>query len=308
MVYHKDQYLDLSYSLYIYINDLDEGLFNWILKFADDTKIFAKVSTADDHQHLQNDLDILMQWAMEWQMQFNVAKCKVMHIGRTNPCHQYLMNGQILESTDLERDLGVIHHLDLKASNQCKQAYGKASRMLGLIYRTIVNKTPSIMVRLYKTLVRPHVEYCAVAWSPHYIKDKQLIEKVQHRFTRMLPSLKSLPYEDRNRQLGLWTLEERRNRADVIEVYRMFHGQSSVSWQRFFDLNLDSRTRGHSYKLVKHRCNTLLRQHFFSERVITVWNALDADTVESSSLNSFKSCLLRQRNKQMDLFADLSST
>ena len=72
---------------------------------------------------------------------------------------------------------------DLKASRQCIQAYSKANRMLGVINRSIVYKTAEIMLSLYKSLVRPHLEYCTVASSPHYIKDKELLERVQRRFS-----------------------------------------------------------------------------------------------------------------------------
>ena len=72
------------------------------------------------------------------------------------------------------------------------------------------------MLKLFKSLVRPHVEYCTVAWSPHPKKDKQLIEKVQRRFIKMLPEFKDIKYEDALKKLKLNTLEERRNRADLI--------------------------------------------------------------------------------------------
>jgi len=96
--------------------------------------------------------------------------------------------------------------------------------------RTSVVKTPEVMLNLYrpKTLVRPHLEYCISAWSPHYQTDKKLLEKVQHRFTRMITSLKSLQYEARLQKLGLWTLEERRNRPDLIEVFKMARGFSAI--------------------------------------------------------------------------------
>ena len=101
-----------------------------------------------------------------------------MDFGSKNPGSNYVMNGLSLEKVHIERDLGVLISDDLKVSGQCCQAYLKANRMLGLIKRTIVNKDPDIMVRLYKTLVRPHVEYCTAAWSPYYQKDKDLIEKI----------------------------------------------------------------------------------------------------------------------------------
>jgi len=75
----------------ISINDLHGGIVNCILKFADDTKVFAKISSAYDAISLQKDLDKLFQWAREWQMEFNMKKCKVMNMGKKNPCHQYRM-------------------------------------------------------------------------------------------------------------------------------------------------------------------------------------------------------------------------
>jgi len=100
-------------------------------------------------------------------------------------------------------------------------------------------------------MVRPHLENCSVIWSPHYTKDKVLLERVQHRFTRMFDDLKELPYEDRLCKLGLWSLEERRNRADLIEIYKMIKGLSTVLWSRFFSRSENSVTRGHNWKLVK---------------------------------------------------------
>jgi len=91
--------------------------------------------------------------------------------------------------------------------------------MLGVTNRSIVYKRQDIMLCLYKTLVRPHLEYCTAAWSPQYIKDKVLLEHVQRRFTRIIPVLKELPYADRLNKLKLWTLEERRVRADLIQVF-----------------------------------------------------------------------------------------
>ena len=91
---------------------------------------------------------------------------------------EYSMGNQKLEYCDRERDLGVIMSTDLKVESQCNEACLKANRMLGLIKRTFVVKTPEVMLNLYKTLVRPHLEYCISAWSPHYQKDKKLLEKV----------------------------------------------------------------------------------------------------------------------------------
>jgi len=272
----------------VYINDLDVGISNWILKFADDTKIFSQIRDDKDRERLQEDLQKLCQWSEEWKMLFNVSKCKVMHVGRQQEQNSYFMNKQQLKCVDMEKDLGVIISNDLKVSRQCQMACSKASKMLGLINRTIEFKHRDVLIRLYKSLVRPHLEFCTPAWSPHYRKDRDLIEKIQRRFTRMIPNISKLPYDQRLTEVGLWSLEDRRLRADLIEVYKIIHGLSSVSFQSFFEFCHHDRTRGHNLKLHKHSVRTDLRQHFFTERIINVWNKLDEDTVSASSLNSFK--------------------
>ena len=130
-------------------------------------------------------------------------------------------------------------------------------------------KTPEVILNLYKTLVRPHLEYCICAWSPRCQKDKKLLEKVQHRFTRMITSLKSLQYQAKLQKLGLWTLEERRNRADLIEVFKMAHRFAAIRLTDVFQIDTSGRTRGHSLKLVKCRCNKDIRKFFFSHRVVS---------------------------------------
>jgi len=272
----------------IFINDLDNGIKNWILKFADDTKLFGKIKDSMDVQKFQDDIDKLLKWSEEWQMLFNTSKCKVMQVGRPSFQRQYYMKDEQLEVVCYEKDLGVLISNDLKVSQQCQQAYNKASKILGLVNRTIEYRDTDILLRLYKSLVRPHLEYCVPAWAPHYIKDKALIESIQRRFTRMIPSIRKFSYEERLKKLGLWSLEDRRIRADLIEVYKMVYGLSSVRLNTFFELSSSDRTRGHSLKFKKNRFRTELRQHFFSERVVNIWNKLDDDTVCASSLNSFK--------------------
>ena len=81
-----------------------------------------------------------------------------------------------------------------------------------------------IYLCFYKSLIRPHLEFCTAAWSPHYVKDKVLIERIQRRLTKMIPYLKNIPYEERLAKLKLWSLEDRRVRADLIEVFKITHG------------------------------------------------------------------------------------
>jgi len=146
--------------------------------------------------------------------------------------------------------------------------------MLGLIKRTIKCRSVDEMLLLYKSLVRPHVEYCSSVWSPYFKKDKNQIEKIQHQFTRLFPDLINKPYEDRLDVLALWSLEERRIRADLIEVFKIIKGFSNLNHKLLFDIDTSSRTRGHSFKIIKHRFSSLRRQYTFSQRIISGWNSL----------------------------------
>ena len=146
----------------------------------------------------------------------------------------------------------------------------------------------AVLTTPYKSIVRPHLECCSTTWNPHYSKDKVLLERIQHRFTQMFPHLRSLSYENRLRQLGLWFLEERRNKADLTELFKMTKGFSSTPRSHFSKKAEDTSTRGHTWKLVKKHSGCDTRLHFFSQRVINKWNNLSQEYVDSQSINCFK--------------------
>jgi len=138
----------------VYTNDLDTGLINELLKFADDMKVFGKVTDGSDRESIQEDLNRLVNWADRWKMEFNAKKCKLMHVGRDKVNFKYTMKGNTLQETSLEKDLGVVISDDGKTLSQCQYVYKKAIRIFGMINRTIKYKERRIMVRLYKSLVR----------------------------------------------------------------------------------------------------------------------------------------------------------
>ena len=153
-------------------------------------------------------------------MSFNLDKCKVVHLGQNNNKEQYSLCGHILETVNEETDLGVIVQHDLNVSQQCCKVVKTANRILGMIYRSFNYKSKDIILQLYKSLVRPHIEYCVQAWRPHLAKDIKLIEQVQHRATRMIEGFRGLPFEERLARLKLTTLETQRLR-DLIQVFKI---------------------------------------------------------------------------------------
>jgi len=140
--------------------------------------------------------------------------------------------------------------------------------------------------------------------SPYYVKDRSLHDHFQHRFTRMVPGLKNLSYEKRLEHLGPWTLKRRRNRTDLLEVFKMYKGMSTVPFECLFALSTATNTRGHSAKIAKHHCHLDLRRYFFSERTVDRWNNLSQQDISCSTVNSFKNCLNRIRHTKMGFFMD----
>ena len=160
----------------IFINDIDKGLNCRWLKFADDTKIFL-VRSVEEVDKIRKDLVKLSSWSAEGLMLFNIDKCKVLHVGKNNNKSNYEMGGQILDSLEEERLLGVIISSDLKVAKQSRKVVDTANRVLGMIYRTFTYRTSEILLPLYKSLVRPHLEYCIEAWCPFLINYIKFIGK-----------------------------------------------------------------------------------------------------------------------------------
>ena len=112
----------------IYINDFEDDISSKVLKFADDTKVFRKVTNDTDKQSLQDDLDKLVKWSEKWQMLFNFGKCKCIHIGHGNMDEEYKMGDAVLGRTTQEKDLGVTFSADMKVSEQFRIALKSNSR------------------------------------------------------------------------------------------------------------------------------------------------------------------------------------
>ena len=280
----------------LYINDLPDNIKNAVLLFADDLKMIAKSSTKEVNQQ---DLDNLVLWQNKWLIQFNTKdnKCKVLHAGKNNPCNSYFMDDVLLPNVESEKDLGVTISKNLDFVDYVYSCINKANSMIAWVTRTFVSREKELMLKIYKSMIRPHLEYCVQLWSPLPAHGNWklilAIEAVQRKYTRLIDNIGLLPYKMRLHQLGLTTLLERRARGDLIETFKIVNGISDYG-QKLFKF-----TRSGEKLLSRPGDEHRIKHSFFARRVINYWNKLPSDVKFSKSVDSFKNNLLRFKHDNL---------
>jgi ribonucleases P/MRP protein subunit RPP40 len=241
---------------------------------------------------LQTSLVSLAAWCTKYGMNINVQKCGVLYFGRNNPRSTYTIDNAPVTSSSSLRDLGVIISETLKSNDHCTAIVSKARRLTGLLLRTFKSRKSSVIVPLYKTLIRPLLEYATPSWNTSSKQNAAAIESVQHLVTKRIEEVKHLPYCQRLQVLQLPTLEARRQYFDLLECYKVIHGLiRSTCSHAFSKCRLN--TRGCEHKLVSAlptpRLN--IRKHYFTERVVDLWNHLPPEIAQAPTYAQFKRAL-----------------
>jgi len=198
-----------------------------------------------------------------------------------------MLNGNVLEKVDSLRDLGVIVNCNLKFTSHINKIVCRAHARSNLIHKCFISRDTDTLVFAFTTYVRPLLEYASCVWSPQSIGLIKKVESVQRRFTKRLPKMKHLSYDERLRKLKLESLELRRLKTDLIYTYKILCGHVDVDFNNFFRFNNNS-TRGHCYKLHVNCCRVDVRKNFFTNRIIHTWNKLPLNEYSFRNLNAFK--------------------
>ena len=277
----------------IYINDLPDNIKSDIYLFADDTKVFKKVSSKEEALELQQDIDILETWSQVWLLKFHPEKSKVLTLGKLENiqhAHRYTLNDYELEHVFDQNNLGVTIDSDLKFDVHIAKKIQKSNTMLGLIKRSFTYMDSNLFKTLYTSYVRPRLEYGSIIWSPFLMKNIKAIENIQRRATKLVATLKHLPYEDRLKRLDLPTLTFRRKKFDMIEMYKHFHHYDKCTLSESF-LPRNRPSRQHDFQLVPKTPKDGVRgpqTNSFFYRASKTWNELPKTVTHANNIAAFK--------------------
>ena len=270
----------------IYINDIPNGIKSFLLLFADDLKLIVNANLPNI---TQSDLDILSDWQKKWLLSFNTTdgKCKVLQVskkGKARQYNEYFLNGTVLPVIESEKDLGVNVMSDLKWDYHISQSLSKAKQCVGWVSRSVISRELSVMLNIYKSLVRPNLEYCVQLWCPVPAHGNwstiMELESVQRSFTRLIDGIGLLPYRERLQKLKLTTLIERRARGDLIEVFKTFRGKCNYGDQFF-----NKSRSGYNILLSGDHATKV---NAFQTRVVKYWNKLDKSVKRAENVVDFK--------------------
>ena len=198
--------------------------------FANDVKFVSETGTASSVK-AQVAIDIVKEWSDEQEMLLSVEKSSVLHCGIENPCNQYKFGSHIMPATAQNKDLGVVRSECRLYRDHVAGVATSCSRLAGMIRRAFKTRNTDLLWMAFQVYVKPKIMYASSEWSPLLKCDVTAIERIQRRFTKALPGLTQLSYEQRLKTLKTLSLEQSKNMADLVFVYRCLHHLCDINLQ-----------------------------------------------------------------------------
>ena len=227
---------------------------------------------------LQDDIDKLFEWSITWNLNFSKPTCCYIQVGPpSRSCrHSYMLKSTMITSTDKQKDLGIWIDPNLNFHSHTRQTLSRANRTLGLISKCFQYFDNNMLLSLFKTIMRPIIEYGNVIWGPHFDLDQQSLEKIQRRATKLIPTLQHVPYTDRLVLLKLPSLQYTRWRGDMILMFKIIQGLIGIDMSIFTFRDSPPTTRGHQYKVFKYPVHYNTRANYFPAELLiaNMWNNL----------------------------------
>ena len=276
----------------LYINDVTETISPNVFAgiYADDLKLFSGTSNHDD---IQKSIDSVHDWAVAWNMQLSIPKCSVLNIGSNNNNQPYYLNGVVLKSEKLIRDLGIYMNQSLTFDDHVHQIVHKAKSRMNNILRVFRCTDLKFLTHSFVVFVRPLLESATEVWNVTSTGLISEIEGVQRKFTRRALIRARIPYsnyEDRLHICGLELLERRRETRDLTFIFKTIHEITSYDSSFAFSLAPLGRTlRGaHRFRIKLPFTIPGVRRSTFASRAISHWNGLGPEIFDTTAVAGFR--------------------
>ena len=292
----------------IYINDINKCITeSFISCFADDTRIKKSIAFTSDVDDLQRDLNYVIQWSTENNMVLHQDKFEyinhstgeaklLQNLPFTSEYYQYTTpNGSTITPTELVKDLGVTISSDLSWGPHIDNITDSARKMCSWILSVFESRDETVMMTLYKSLVRSRLEYCSALWSSGKVEDIMKIEAIQRMFTSKINGYSDLEYWDRLKYLKLMSLQRRRERYIILHLYKILHNSAPNDINIKFTTHQRRGTLAEVPKLsksAKQRFQSMYDSSFAVQGP-RLWNTLPVKIRELDSFGSFKAALTR---------------
>lgn len=280
----------------IYINDLPDTVNSSIRLFADDCVIYREIHNPSDTASLQTDLNNISTWCETWRMKLNVNKCKFMRVFRainpTNPPTYYL-NGSPLTAATTYKYLGVHITNNLSWETHVKNISNSANRTLGFLRRNFFLAPTALKLLLYKTLVRPKIEYASSVWDPGTKSLTSTLESLQNRSARFIVSNyeRLASVTEMKKQLNLDDLSTRRTISSLCTFHKIYHSNQILKHSLFADPTYVSSRIDHNFKVGIPLSRTKQYHDSFVPKTSVHWNSLPASIVCITEPVTFKSAV-----------------
>ena len=269
------------------MSELSKQIVSKNSSYADDLKLFFPSFLSAS---LQSDINFIADWASRNGLELNHDKCVVMYFGNNNPHHTYYIQAKTIAAKPSHVDLGILVDSSLKFQAHADFIVNKVIKKAHYILKSFSRLSSHLFGILFRTFLRPVLEYCSQVSRPCYASSLARLETCQRRLTKWCKPLKHLPYSVRLERLNLPSVENRMKRGDLILTYQILNQLIDLNPCDFFCF-ASTNTRGHNFRLSGTTSNLNIRHRFFTERIVQIWNSLPHHIVEAPTLNSFKSRL-----------------
>ena len=272
----------------LYINDLPLQVSSSTTRlFADDCIVYREIDSPADAKLLQHDLDALQNWERTWLMSFNPNKCSVMSFRPCRNSHniEYTIHETVLTRSKTYKYLGLHLSDDFKWTTHICRITKKAYQQLCFIRINTRNLPKSFRETAYKSLIRPHVEYCSSVWDPHTLSDTQKIERIQRQAARYVTGdyRRSSSVSEMLHNLTWTNLSTRRSVNRLTMIYKILNGHSAITPNNFFEFNKTQTRKEHNLTLRTYQPRGNIDKFAFVQRSIPAWNTLPNVIVQANS-------------------------